>query len=38
MCIGNTATSGFYRVWNANDVGNPGAGNSAFNVGINYIF
>jgi predicted porin len=34
----NTASSGFYRVWNANDVGNAGAGNSAFNLGINHIF
>ncbi|MGH8786925.1 MAG: porin [Cupriavidus necator] len=34
----NTARSGFYRVWNANDVGNPLAGNSAFNVGINHAF
>lgn len=34
----NTATSGFYRVWNANDVGNPAAGNSAFSLGMNHIF
>lgn len=34
----STAASGFYRVWNANDVGNPAAGNSAFNIGINHIF
>ncbi|WP_059887838.1 porin [Burkholderia ubonensis] len=34
----NTATSGFYRVWNATDVGNPAAGNSAFNLGINHRF
>ena len=34
----NTASSGFYRVWNANDVGNPAAGNSAFSIGMNHIF
>lgn len=34
----NTAATGFYRVWNANDVGNAGAGNSAFSVGMNHIF
>lgn len=34
----NTATSGFYRVWNANDVGNAAAGNSAFSLGMNHTF
>ena len=34
----NTAASGFYRVWNANDVGNAGAGNQAFSIGMNHIF
>ncbi|ODV42426.1 hypothetical protein AWV79_27100 [Cupriavidus sp. UYMMa02A] len=34
----NTASSGFYRVWNANDVGNPTAGNSAFSIGMNHSF
>lgn len=34
----NTAASGFYRVWNANDVGNAAAGNQAFGVGVNHIF
>jgi len=34
----NTATSGFYRVWNANDVGNAAAGSSAVSLGMNHIF
>lgn len=34
----NTAATGFYRVWNANDVGNAGAGNSAVSIGMNHIF
>ncbi|TCW82738.1 porin [Burkholderia sp. SRS-46] len=34
----NTATSGFYRVWNATDIGNTAAGNSAFNIGLNHRF
>ena len=34
----NTSPTGFYRVWNANDIGNATAGNKAFNFGINHQF
>ena len=34
----NTSPTGFYRVWNANDIGNATAGNRAFSVGINHQF
>jgi len=34
----NTSPTGFYRVWNANDVGNLTAGNRAFSFGINHQF
>ncbi|GAA0531962.1 MAG: porin [Pigmentiphaga sp.] len=34
----NTSPTGFYKVWNANDVGNALAGNQAFAIGINHRF